>query len=47
MKKATKGMREILYSFLTNHWSYLAHRYGFVQKGVQSMNAEDVTKRIN
>lgn len=45
MKKATKGHKGDTVFISHESLGYLAHRYGFVQKGVQSMNAEDPSQK--
>ena len=45
MKKATKGHEGDTVFISHESLGYLAHRYGFVQKGVQSMNAEDPSQK--
>lgn len=45
LKEATKGKKGHAVYISHESLSYLAHRYGFVQKGVQNMNAEDPSQR--
>lgn len=45
MKEATKGHKNDTVFISHESLGYLANRYGFVQKGVQSLNAEDPSQK--